>query len=37
MKSQLLIKYPIFFVFKKDKIIYLYINYQKLNNIIIKN
>ena len=25
------------FVFKKDKTLYYYINYQKLNNIIVKN
>ena len=36
-KSQLLVKYSIFFIPKKDKTLYLYINYQKLNNINIKN
>ena len=32
-----LVEYLIFFILKKNKILYLYINYQKLNNIIIKN
>ncbi len=36
-KFQLQTEYPILFVSKKNKILYLYINYRKLNNIIIKN
>ena len=36
-KSQLLAKYLIFFIFKKNEILLLYINYKMLNNIIIKN
>ena len=36
-KSQLLVEYTIFFLPKKNEILCLYINYQKLNNIIIKN
>ena len=31
------VEYPILFVLKKDGILYLYINYQQLNNITIKN
>ena len=31
------IKYSIFFAFKKNELFRLYIDYQKLNNIIIKN
>ena len=30
-------RYITFFLPKKDKIYYLYINYQKLNNVTIKN
>ena len=36
-KFELLIKYLIFFIFKKNKTFYLYIDYRKLNNITIKN
>ena len=32
-----MVRYPIIFIPNKDKILYLYINYQKLNNITIKN
>jgi hypothetical protein len=35
--SELLVGYPIIFVPKKNRKLRLYINYQKLNNITIKN
>lgn len=36
-KSQSLVEYLILFVFKKNETLYLCVNYQKLNKIIIKN
>ena len=36
-KFQLLTEYSILFVFKKNETLCLCVNYQKLNNIIIKN
>ena len=36
-KFKSLIKYSIFFTFEKNDKFYLYVDYQKLNNIIIKN
>ena len=36
-KSQLSIEYSILFAFKKNKSLRLYVDYRKLNNIIIKN
>jgi len=36
-ESKLLIGYLILFIIKKNKSLRLYINYRKLNNIIIKN
>ena len=36
-KSQLSIEYSIFFAFKKDELFRLYIDYRKLNDIIIIN
>ena len=36
-KSQLSIEYSIFFAFKKNELFRLYVDYRKLNNIIIKN
>ena len=36
-ESQLFIEYSILFLLKKEKTLWLCINYQRLNNIIVKN